>query len=77
MSLHNNICHYNYAELYEYLKYELLKWVYLVAVHTNCTNENYPLYGSTNTVLFCTPTVHLGPGFLAVIQRWPLFGGGR
>ena len=28
-------------------------------------------------VLFCTQTVHLGPGFLAVIQRWPLFRGGR
>ncbi len=27
--------------------------------------------------LFCTQTVHLGPGFLAVIQRWPLFRGGR
>ncbi len=23
--------------------------------------------------LFCTQTVHLGPGFRAVIQRWPLF----
>ncbi len=28
-------------------------------------------------VLFCTQTDHLGPGFLAVIQRWPLFRGGR
>ncbi len=27
--------------------------------------------------LFCTRTVHLGPVFLAVIQRWPLFRGGR
>ncbi len=27
--------------------------------------------------LFCTQTVHMGPGFLAVIQRWPLFRGGR
>ncbi len=27
--------------------------------------------------LFCTQTVHLGPGCLAVIQRWPLFRGGR
>ncbi len=27
--------------------------------------------------LSCTQTVHLGPGFLAVIQRWPLFRGGR
>ncbi len=27
--------------------------------------------------LFCTQTVHLGPGFLAVIQRWLLFRGGR
>ncbi len=27
--------------------------------------------------LFCTQTVHLGPGFLAIIQRWPLFRGGR
>ncbi len=26
--------------------------------------------------LFCQ-TVHLGLGFLAVIQRWPLFRGGR
>ncbi len=26
---------------------------------------------------FCTQTVHLGPGCLAVIQRWPLFRGGR
>ncbi len=25
--------------------------------------------------LFCTQTVHLGAGFLAVIQRWPLFRG--
>ncbi len=24
--------------------------------------------------LFCTQIVHLGPGFLAVIQRWPLRG---
>ncbi len=27
--------------------------------------------------LFCTQNVHLGPGFLATIQRWPLFKGGR
>ncbi len=27
--------------------------------------------------LFCTQIVHLGPGFLAVIQRWPLLRGGR
>ncbi len=27
--------------------------------------------------LFCAQTVHLGPGFLAVIQRGPLFRGGR
>ncbi len=27
--------------------------------------------------LFCTQTVHLGPVFLAVILRWPLFRGGR
>ena len=27
--------------------------------------------------LFCTQTVHLGPGFLAVIQWWPLFRGGH
>ncbi len=27
--------------------------------------------------LFCTQTVHLGPRFLAVIQRWPLFRGDR
>ena len=27
--------------------------------------------------LFCTQTVHLGTGFLAVIQRWPLFRGGH
>ncbi len=27
--------------------------------------------------LFCTQTVRLGPGFLAVIQRWSLFRGGR
>ncbi len=26
--------------------------------------------------LFCTQTVHLEPGCLAVIQRWPLFRGG-
>ena len=28
--------------------------------------------------LFCTQTVHLGPGCLAVIiySNWPLFGGG-
>ncbi len=25
--------------------------------------------------LLCRQTVHLGPGFLAVIQRWPLFRG--
>ncbi len=27
--------------------------------------------------LFCTQIVHLGPVFLAVIQKWPLFRGGR
>ncbi len=25
--------------------------------------------------LFCTQNVHLGPGFLAVIERWPLTRG--
>ncbi len=28
-------------------------------------------------VLFCTQIVHLGHGCLAVIQKWPLFRGGR
>ena len=27
--------------------------------------------------LFCTQIVHLEPGCLAVIQRWPLFRSGR
>ncbi len=49
ISLHNYYVLRHYAELYEYLNYEILKWV----VHTKiCTNENYPLYGITGVNWF-------------------------
>ncbi len=39
-TLHNSF-YRHYAELYEYLKYEIFKWV----VHTKiCNNEKYSLY---------------------------------
>ncbi len=56
-----------YPELYEYLNYEILKWV----VHTKiCTNENYPLYGTNVYNIYSHVTMVTladGPGPIVVL----------
>ncbi len=57
--------------IYSHIKDLKIQWNPSIAATLGERNVGHYIGAAFIEGLFCTQIVHLGPGFLAVIQRWP------